>query len=227
MLRARVLYRVPIKTARLRQDVVFRVGARLGKFKRKELEKASPAVGGNVLRLIRTFKQCIEENRPDSKEEVVVQPYRKQKLRYHELCAPTGIFRYLLCTLQREVLFACGAIDEPVSGGYISLRLIGLFVPDKDEYAVLSSILREARPTNNLVFCRPGLSRLARPSLGSRAQAPCHGARGVSSALAGHPRRKKSPSPFAPRRAAVSPSIGRGDCGEWRAVDSVLPPGPI
>jgi hypothetical protein len=35
----------------------------------------------------------------------------------------------------------------------------------------------------------------------------CRGARGVSLALAGHPRRMWSPSPFAPRRAAVSPTI--------------------
>jgi hypothetical protein len=56
-----ILYRVPTETARLRQDVVFRVGARLGKIKREELENASPAVSGNVLRFIRAFEQYIQE----------------------------------------------------------------------------------------------------------------------------------------------------------------------
>jgi hypothetical protein len=37
------------QTARMRQDVVFRVGARLGKIKREELYNASTAVCGNVL----------------------------------------------------------------------------------------------------------------------------------------------------------------------------------
>jgi hypothetical protein len=52
-------YRVPTETARMRQDVVFRVGARLGKIKLEELDNASTAVCGNVLRFIRTFEQCI------------------------------------------------------------------------------------------------------------------------------------------------------------------------
>jgi hypothetical protein len=43
-------YRVPTETARMRQDVVFRVGARLGKIKREELDFAATAVCGNVLR---------------------------------------------------------------------------------------------------------------------------------------------------------------------------------
>jgi hypothetical protein len=40
-------YRVPTETARMRQDVVFRVGARLGKIKREELDNASTVVCGN------------------------------------------------------------------------------------------------------------------------------------------------------------------------------------
>jgi hypothetical protein len=40
------IYKVPTETARLRQDVFFRVGARLSKIKREELEIASPAVDG-------------------------------------------------------------------------------------------------------------------------------------------------------------------------------------
>jgi hypothetical protein len=58
--------KVPTETARLRQDVVFRVGARLSKSKREEFEIASSAVDGNVLRFIRTFEQYIKEIRPDS-----------------------------------------------------------------------------------------------------------------------------------------------------------------
>jgi hypothetical protein len=54
------IYKVPTETVRLRQDVVFRVGARLSKIKRKELEIASPTVDGNVLRFIRTFEQYIK-----------------------------------------------------------------------------------------------------------------------------------------------------------------------
>jgi hypothetical protein len=56
-----IQYRVTTETARMRQDVVFRVGARLGKIKREELDNASTAVGGNVLRFIRTFEHYIEE----------------------------------------------------------------------------------------------------------------------------------------------------------------------
>jgi hypothetical protein len=56
-----ILYRVPTETARLRQDVVFRVGAWLGKIKREELDIASTAVSKNVPRFIRTFEQYIEE----------------------------------------------------------------------------------------------------------------------------------------------------------------------
>jgi hypothetical protein len=52
-----------MKTACLRQGIVFRIGARLGKIKRKELKNV-PAVGVNVLRFIRNFGQYIEEIRP-------------------------------------------------------------------------------------------------------------------------------------------------------------------
>jgi hypothetical protein len=63
------IYKVTTETARLRQDVVFRVGARLSKIKREELEITSPAVDGNVLRFIRTFEEYIKEIRPDSTKE--------------------------------------------------------------------------------------------------------------------------------------------------------------
>jgi LmbE family N-acetylglucosaminyl deacetylase len=61
----------------LRQDVVFRVGSRLGKIKREELENAPQAVDGNALRFIRTFEEYIEEIRPDSTKEKVVELYRE------------------------------------------------------------------------------------------------------------------------------------------------------
>jgi hypothetical protein len=52
-------YRVPTETARMRQDVVFCVGAWLGKIKREELDNVSTAVCGNVLRFIRNFEKKI------------------------------------------------------------------------------------------------------------------------------------------------------------------------
>jgi hypothetical protein len=51
--------------------------------------------------------------------------------------------------LLREVLFAYGAVEKPVGGGYIPSRLIKVLVPDKDEYAILADVLREARAKNN------------------------------------------------------------------------------
>jgi hypothetical protein len=51
--------------------------------------------------------------------------------------------------LLREVLFSYGAVEKPVGGGYIPSRLIKVLVPDKDEYAMLADVLREARSKNN------------------------------------------------------------------------------
>jgi hypothetical protein len=51
--------------------------------------------------------------------------------------------------LLREVLFAYGAVEKPVGGGYIPSRLIKVLVPDKDENAILADVLREARAQNN------------------------------------------------------------------------------
>jgi hypothetical protein len=70
-------YRVPTETARMRQDAVFRVGARLGKIKREELDNASTAVCGNVLSFKRTFEQFIEESRPDSTKKEVIELLRE------------------------------------------------------------------------------------------------------------------------------------------------------
>jgi hypothetical protein len=66
-------YRVSTETARMRQDVVFRVGARLGKIKRVELDNASTALCRNVLRCIKTFEQYTEEIRPDSTKKEVIE----------------------------------------------------------------------------------------------------------------------------------------------------------
>jgi hypothetical protein len=99
-------YRVTTETARMRQDVVFCVGARLGKVRREELDNASSAVCGNVLRFIRTFEQYVEEIRPDSTKEMVIELLR-------EFLSDTMNFVYrqvlqisALHTLLWEVLFA-------------------------------------------------------------------------------------------------------------------------
>jgi hypothetical protein len=146
-----ISYKVQTETARMRQDVVFRVGARLGKIKREELDNASTAVCGNVLRFIRTFEQYIEEIRPDSTKEEVIELLR-------EIFSKTMTFVHrqvlqisALHILLREVLFAYGAVEKPVGGGYLPSRLIKGLVPDKDEYAILADVLREARAKNNRV----------------------------------------------------------------------------
>jgi hypothetical protein len=48
----------------------------------------------------------------------------------------------------REVLFAYGAEEKPVGGGYIPSRLIKPLVPDK-EYQILANVLREERAKNS------------------------------------------------------------------------------
>jgi hypothetical protein len=49
----------------------------------------------------------------------------------------------------REVLFAYGAVEKPVVGGYIPSRLIKVLVPDKEEYEILADVLREERAKNS------------------------------------------------------------------------------
>jgi hypothetical protein len=56
-------YTAPTETERMRQDVVFRVGARIDKIKREELDNALTAVCGNFIRFMRTLEQYIEEIR--------------------------------------------------------------------------------------------------------------------------------------------------------------------
>jgi hypothetical protein len=51
--------------------------------------------------------------------------------------------------LPREILFAYGAVEKPVGGGYIPSRLIKVLEPDKDEDAILADELREARAKDN------------------------------------------------------------------------------
>jgi hypothetical protein len=89
-------YRVPTETARMRQDVFFRVGARLGKIKREELDNAS-TVCGNVLRFIRTFEQYIEEIRPESTKEEVIE-LRREFFSDAMNFVHRQVYRYLLCT---------------------------------------------------------------------------------------------------------------------------------
>jgi hypothetical protein len=145
-------YRVTTETSRMRQDVVFRVGARLGKKKREELDNASTAVCGIVLRFTRTFEQYIEEIRPDSTKEEMIELLR-------EFLSDTMNFvhRQVLQTsalhiLHREVLFPYGAVEKPVGGGFIPSSLTKVLVPDKDGYAILADVLREARAKNNSDF---------------------------------------------------------------------------
>jgi hypothetical protein len=134
---------------RLRQDVVFRVGAQLSKIKRKELEIASPAVDGSVLRFIQTFEQYIKEIRPDSTEEEVIGFFRDffsdtVNLVHRQVLQISALHMFL-----REVLFAYGAVEKPISRGYIPSRLIKVLVPNKEEYEILADVLREERAKNS------------------------------------------------------------------------------
>jgi hypothetical protein len=71
-------YRVPTtESARLRQDVIFRVGARLSKSRHEELKNASTAVIGDGLRFIRTFEQYIEEILHDSTKDEEIELLRE------------------------------------------------------------------------------------------------------------------------------------------------------
>jgi hypothetical protein len=54
--------------------------------------------------------------------------------------------------LLREILFAYGAVKEPVGGGYIPSRLIEVLVPDKDKQAILANVLREARAKKTRLY---------------------------------------------------------------------------
>jgi hypothetical protein len=108
----------------MRQDVVFRVGARLGKVKREELDNASSAVCGNVLRFIRNFEQYIEDKKPGSTKEEVIELLGEflsgtmNFVHWHVLQIPA------LQMLLREVLFSYGAVEKPAGGGHIPSRLI-------------------------------------------------------------------------------------------------------
>jgi hypothetical protein len=58
--------------------------------------------------------------------------------------------KYLLCTYFYGIfLFAYGAVEKPVGGGYIPSRLIKALVPDKEEYEILADVLREERAKNS------------------------------------------------------------------------------
>jgi hypothetical protein len=130
------IFKVPTETARLRQDVVLHIGARLSKIKREEHEIASPAVDGNVLRFIRTFEQYIKESRPDSTKEEVIKLFQEffsdtVNFVHRQVLQISALHIFLL-----KVLFAYWAVEKPVGGGYIPSRLIKVLVPDKC-YALL------------------------------------------------------------------------------------------
>jgi hypothetical protein len=141
-------YRVTTETARMQQDVVFRLGARLGKVKLEELDNASTAVCGNVLRFVRTFEYN-EEIRPDSTNEEVIELLR-------EFFSDTMNFVHrqvlqisALHILLREVQFSYVSLERHVGGGYLPWRLIKVLAPAKDKYGILADVLREERAKNN------------------------------------------------------------------------------
>jgi hypothetical protein len=130
------------------QDVAFRVGARLGKIKREELDNASTAVCGNAHRFIRTFEQYIKDFRPDSTKEEVISIFREFFPDTVNFVHRQVLQIYALHIFLREVLFAYGAVEKPVGGGYIPSRLIKALVPDKVEYEILADVLRQERAKN-------------------------------------------------------------------------------
>jgi hypothetical protein len=98
---------------------------------------------------IRTFEQYIEEIKPDSTKEEVIGLLRQFFFDTMNFVSRQVLQISALHTLRREVLFAYGAVEKPVGGGYIPSRLIKVLVPDKEEYAILADVLREARAKNN------------------------------------------------------------------------------
>jgi hypothetical protein len=134
------IYKIPTETARLRQDVVFRVGARLSKIKREELEIASPAVDGNVLRFIRSFEQYTKEIRPDCTKEEVIELFHFF-LRYCELCASPGI---------ADICSAHNSTESFIrirGSGEACRRRICTFAPYQ------SSCARQGRVRNSCMMC--------------------------------------------------------------------------
>jgi hypothetical protein len=120
----------------------------MSKIKREELEIATSAVDGNVLRFIRTFEEYIKEIRPDSTKEEVIELFRDffsdtVNFLHRQVLQISALHIFL-----REALFAYGAVEKPIGGGYIPSRLIKVLVPDKDEYAILADVLRKERAKN-------------------------------------------------------------------------------
>jgi hypothetical protein len=97
-----------------------------------------------------TFEQYIEETRPDSTKQEVIELLREFFSDNMNFVHRQVLQKSALHMLLREVLFAYGAVKKPVSGGYIPLRLIKVLVPDKDEYEIIADLFREARAKNNL-----------------------------------------------------------------------------
>jgi hypothetical protein len=112
----------------MRQDVVFRVCGRLGKIKREELDNASTAVCGNVLRFIRTFEQYFEEIRPDSTKEEGIDILREFFSDTINFVNRQVLQISALHILLWEDLFAYGGGEKPVGGGYCSAARTNLVV---------------------------------------------------------------------------------------------------
>jgi hypothetical protein len=102
------IYKVPTETARLRQDIVFRVGVRLSKIKREELGIASPAVDGNVLRFIRTFEKYTKEFDQTSRRRRWLSFFSDTANFVHRQVLQISALHIFL----REVLFAYGAVEK-------------------------------------------------------------------------------------------------------------------
>jgi hypothetical protein len=95
------------------------------------------------------LEQYIKEIRPDSTKEEVIELLREffsDTMKFvHRQVLQISALHILL----REVLFSYGAVEMPVGGGYTPSRLIKVLVLDKEEYAILADVLREAQAKNN------------------------------------------------------------------------------
>jgi hypothetical protein len=74
----------------------------------------SQAACGNLLRFIRTFEQYIEEIRPDSTKEEVIELLREFFSGTMNFVHRQVLHISILHIFFREVLFAYGAVEEPV-----------------------------------------------------------------------------------------------------------------
>jgi hypothetical protein len=82
---------------------------------------------------MRTFEQYIEGIKPESTKEVeieLLQDFFCGTINFmHRQVLQVSSLHILL----REVLFAYGAVEQPVGGGYLPSRLIKVLVPDMEK----------------------------------------------------------------------------------------------